>query len=241
VAFEVPRKAGPEGSKTGIGLTFEKRSWEPYFRITGVPADGTAHAAGVKVDDFLVEVNGEDVAELAAKDVTSRILGEPGSIVSLKTLEPTQEYHKPEAVDEPLTMPLAEGVDNTAHAVPVQREVVEPDKEDLPIPDEAEEERTVRTKVFGEGDGPLLKVPKDNVVDNSAADGDVQGPFDQNGTTEAAGDNPLKPLANLFGADDVELNPLDPFAAQVRKNPGSMTEDDEPDPMDTEVGSCSIM
>ncbi len=39
VVVDVVRKPGVPGSKTGIGLQFEKRSWEPYFRITGVPDD----------------------------------------------------------------------------------------------------------------------------------------------------------------------------------------------------------
>eukprot|EP00961_Rhodomonas_salina_P020131 270444-Rhodomonas_salina.1 len=47
--FEVRRKAGP-GAKTGVGMMFEKRSWEPYFRITGVPADVSCNRLFPRVD-----------------------------------------------------------------------------------------------------------------------------------------------------------------------------------------------
>lgn len=33
--MDVPRGAG-RGNIGGIGMLFEKRSWEPYFRITGL-------------------------------------------------------------------------------------------------------------------------------------------------------------------------------------------------------------
>mmetsp|Transcript_42 Transcript_42/g.119 ORF Transcript_42/g.119 Transcript_42/m.119 type:complete len:219 (+) Transcript_42:364-1020(+) len=70
-------------------MLFEKRSWEPYFRITGLLENGTAQAYGVRVDDFLLEVNGQPVARLTAKEVTGRILGLPGTVVRLRTAHPS--------------------------------------------------------------------------------------------------------------------------------------------------------
>jgi hypothetical protein len=91
--------AEPAQSYSGIGGSLDFKDGLPAFSAvyTGYPA----HYAGVKADDIILKVDGEDVTGLSLYEVANRIKGEAGSTVQLTLLR--------EETDEVLELPIVRG------------------------------------------------------------------------------------------------------------------------------------
>ena len=72
-----------QGIYYGIGAYLVKDLDTLYPRITGVIKDTPAQESGLYEDDYIVEIDGEDVYDLDLSDVVSRIRGEEGTKVHL--------------------------------------------------------------------------------------------------------------------------------------------------------------
>ena len=69
----------------GVGITIEAKEQEGFL-VKAVNEGSSAEAAGVQVDDLLVEVEGQDVREMTAAEVRNLVRGEEGTYVSLTVL-----------------------------------------------------------------------------------------------------------------------------------------------------------
>ena len=75
----------------GIGVTFVQDE-DDYVRITGFAENNdNAEKAGIKINDRIVKVNGEDMTGLPLSEVRSRIIGEEGTTVKLTVLRDGKE------------------------------------------------------------------------------------------------------------------------------------------------------
>lgn len=69
------------GDFSGIGVNIAELSGQV---VVITPIEGSpAHRAGIRPNDIIVSVNGEDVTALGLEDISGRVLGEPGSEVSV--------------------------------------------------------------------------------------------------------------------------------------------------------------
>ncbi|MCR5249178.1 MAG: S41 family peptidase [Lachnospiraceae bacterium] len=68
----------------GIGAYLTKDTETLYPRITQVIKDTPAEESGLMDNDYIIEVNGEDVYDQDLSDVVSKIKGEEGTTVNLK-------------------------------------------------------------------------------------------------------------------------------------------------------------
>ena len=75
-----------EGIYFGIGAYLMKDLEYLYPRITGIIDNTPAQEAGLKTDDIIVEVEGEEVYDMSLTDVVNRIRGEEGTKVHLKII-----------------------------------------------------------------------------------------------------------------------------------------------------------
>ena len=75
------------GSYSGVGMTVEMQ--EGYVTVVSTFKGSPAAEAGLRPGDVIVEVGGEDTAELSLDDVVTRIKGIEGTDVALKI------YHLP--------------------------------------------------------------------------------------------------------------------------------------------------
>eukprot|EP00293_Proteomonas_sulcata_P000942 CAMPEP_0184328142 /NCGR_PEP_ID=MMETSP1049-20130417/143465_1 /TAXON_ID=77928 /ORGANISM="Proteomonas sulcata, Strain CCMP704" /LENGTH=222 /DNA_ID=CAMNT_0026650435 /DNA_START=1 /DNA_END=669 /DNA_ORIENTATION=- len=95
----MPEDPNRPGQQTGIGLGFEKRSWEPHFRIVAMNPSGTAALTGkISVDYFLLEVDRQNIDEMKSNAVIEMIKGDPGTKVKVlvRPLADDEVYEKPE-------------------------------------------------------------------------------------------------------------------------------------------------
>ena len=72
-----------EGIYFGIGCYLMKDQTYLYPRITGIMDNSPASESEIKVDDFITEVNGEDVYDQDLSDVVKKIKGPEGTTVNL--------------------------------------------------------------------------------------------------------------------------------------------------------------
>lgn len=70
-------------SYVGIGMTIQKTGEEPGFRIIKVTAGSPAEEAGLLVNDRVVAVDGNDVRELNADELSTFVKGEEGTSVRI--------------------------------------------------------------------------------------------------------------------------------------------------------------
>lgn len=75
-----------EGIYFGIGAYLMKDLEYLYPRVTGIIDNTPAQEAGLKTDDIIVEVEGEEVYDMSLTDVVNRIRGEEGTKVHLKVI-----------------------------------------------------------------------------------------------------------------------------------------------------------
>ncbi len=75
-----------EGIYFGIGAYLMKDMDYLYPRVTGIIDNTPAQEAGLKTDDIIVEVEGEEVYDMSLTDVVNRIRGEEGTKVHLKII-----------------------------------------------------------------------------------------------------------------------------------------------------------
>ena len=75
-----------EGIYFGIGAYLMKDLEYLYPRVTGIIDNTPAQEAGLKTDDIIVEVEGEEVYDMSLTDVVNRIRGEEGTKVHLKII-----------------------------------------------------------------------------------------------------------------------------------------------------------
>jgi len=76
----------------GIGVTIEQNDEAGGFTITAVTKGGPAEAAGVKVGDILVSVEGKSVKELGKSGTVNAVRGKEGTEVSLTFRRDGSEY-----------------------------------------------------------------------------------------------------------------------------------------------------
>ena len=72
-----------EGIYFGIGCYLMKDQTYLYPRITGIMDNSPASESEIRVDDFITEVNGEDVYDQELSDVVKKIKGPEGTTVNL--------------------------------------------------------------------------------------------------------------------------------------------------------------
>lgn len=75
-----------EGIYFGIGAYLMKDMDYLYPRVTGIIDNTPAQEAGLKTDDIIIEVEGEEVYDMSLTDVVNRIRGEEGTKVHLKII-----------------------------------------------------------------------------------------------------------------------------------------------------------
>ncbi len=75
-----------EGIYFGIGAYLMKDLEYLYPRVTGIIDNTPAQEAGLKTDDIIIEVEGEEVYDMSLTDVVNRIRGEEGTKVHLKII-----------------------------------------------------------------------------------------------------------------------------------------------------------
>lgn len=73
------------GVTVGIGVTVSETE-DGYLQIVGVTEDSPAEAAGIEVDDEIIAVDGEDVAELGYEEAVNQVRGEEGTTVTITIL-----------------------------------------------------------------------------------------------------------------------------------------------------------
>ena len=73
---------GVENVYVGIGVTIEVV--EEGIRVTEVNEKGGAFDAGIKVDDIIFEVNGQNIKGMTLEDARALIIGDEGTSVNLK-------------------------------------------------------------------------------------------------------------------------------------------------------------
>lgn len=71
------------GQMVGIGVTVLLNE-ENYLQIESVTADSPAEEAGLLVDDWIIAVDGQDVAELGYEQAVSAVRGEENTSVTLR-------------------------------------------------------------------------------------------------------------------------------------------------------------
>jgi hypothetical protein len=92
--------AETDTEKTGIGIIFGRhlagpKAALPYF-ISTVLIDGTAHKSGlIKAGDFLHEINGVEVSDMAVEQITSLIMGQPSSAITITISTPDKQNELP--------------------------------------------------------------------------------------------------------------------------------------------------
>ncbi len=67
----------------GIGVRIAKEDEVKFIRILEVFKGGPAFEAGIKKDDKIIKVNGEDVSSFSIQDAANKIMGKEGTFVSL--------------------------------------------------------------------------------------------------------------------------------------------------------------
>ena len=75
-----------EGIYFGIGAYLMKDMDYLYPRVTGIIENTPTEEAGLKTDDIIIEVGGEEVYDMSLTDVVNRIRGEEGTKVHLKVI-----------------------------------------------------------------------------------------------------------------------------------------------------------
>ncbi|EKX35264.1 hypothetical protein GUITHDRAFT_146576 [Guillardia theta CCMP2712] len=89
--IQILRNPNPQGS-SGIGIQFSKLQSGPFY-VTGVVPGSNAEKCGMIQPGHLIhEINGQNVYSLWANDLTSMIIGQPGTpvILSISTLPQDQ-------------------------------------------------------------------------------------------------------------------------------------------------------
>ena len=92
--------AETDTEKTGIGIIFGRHlagpgATLPYW-ISTVLTDGTAHKSGlIKAGDLLHEVNGVEVTDMTIEQITSLIMGQPSSAITITISTPDRQNDLP--------------------------------------------------------------------------------------------------------------------------------------------------
>ncbi len=82
-----------ENAFVGVGITISQA--ERGFQIMEVEENGPAKEAGVQVGDLLVQVDGQEVAQMDANQVKELVRGEEGSTVTLGLLRQEEALSLP--------------------------------------------------------------------------------------------------------------------------------------------------
>lgn len=80
-----------ENAYVGVGITILQQEDGKGFEIIAVEADGPAYEAGIRIQDVLVGVQGQDVTQMTATGVRNLVRGEEGTYVDLTVLRQGQE------------------------------------------------------------------------------------------------------------------------------------------------------
>lgn len=80
-----------ENAYVGVGITILQQQDGKGFEIIAVEADGPAYEAGIRIQDVLVEVQGQDVTQMTATGVRNLVRGKEGTYVDLTVLRQGQE------------------------------------------------------------------------------------------------------------------------------------------------------
>ena len=75
-----------EGIYDGIGAYLMKSTENAYPVITGVIKGSPAEKAGLKIDDYITKVNGEDIIDMELTEVVSHIKGKEGTKVDITVM-----------------------------------------------------------------------------------------------------------------------------------------------------------
>lgn len=81
-----------ENAYVGVGITILQQEDGKGFEIIAVEADGPAYEAGIRIQDVLVGVQGQDVTQMTATGVRNLVRGEEGTYVDLTVLRQGQEF-----------------------------------------------------------------------------------------------------------------------------------------------------
>lgn len=77
----------------GIGVTVQMvHEDDPGFTVIDVTKDGGAEAAGLRIDDIIVAVEGKDAVELQLEGVKNAIRGEEGTEVTITVLRGDKQF-----------------------------------------------------------------------------------------------------------------------------------------------------
>ena len=79
------------GSFVGIGVSVLRNDLEKTIIVQGTEPGSPAEAAGIKVDDYIVAVNGEYVSEIGTQAAVDKIRGEIGTEVNVTVLRNGEE------------------------------------------------------------------------------------------------------------------------------------------------------
>lgn len=94
-------------SYVGVGITIQQTEDDSGILVIQVAAGGPAEEAGVQVEDVLVAVNGESILGLTSEEVKTKVVGDPGTFVTMTFLRDGRE----------VTMEVERRVVNTPVAV----------------------------------------------------------------------------------------------------------------------------
>lgn len=94
-------------SYVGVGITIQQTEDDSGILVIQVAAGGPAEEAGVQVEDVLVAVNGESILGLSSEEVKTKVVGDPGTFVTMTFLRDGRE----------VTMEVERRVVNTPVAV----------------------------------------------------------------------------------------------------------------------------
>lgn len=89
-------------SYVGVGIKLQER--DAGFQVIEVFDDSPAARVGIKIGDYIIGVNGQDVDELTLSELVDLIVGEEGTIVNLSLLRGEEELHVP-ATRAPVHVP----------------------------------------------------------------------------------------------------------------------------------------
>ena len=80
------------GQFAGVGFSFERDDKQSLLRVTAVVLNGPAHQAGVRADDFIVDIADLGGQPALTKDLSDdeavyTLLGPPGTKLDIKVVK----------------------------------------------------------------------------------------------------------------------------------------------------------
>mmetsp|Transcript_35570 Transcript_35570/g.141873 ORF Transcript_35570/g.141873 Transcript_35570/m.141873 type:complete len:282 (-) Transcript_35570:2568-3413(-) len=82
------------GDIAGIGLELYPGGTKDGLQVLNVEREGPAFRNGLKPDDVIIEIDGEEIAELTPDEGAARIRGSPGTTVVLTVLRTTDKQEE---------------------------------------------------------------------------------------------------------------------------------------------------